>query len=77
MKRFSFFILMFGCVFSLEQWIAKTDNFTWYESDFHSFYPKSQWKELGSDEGKNKVLDNFVKTYTREGKIKKTGRGLV
>ena len=25
----------------------------------------------------NGLLDNFVKTYTREGKIKKTGRGLV
>jgi N utilization substance protein B len=25
----------------------------------------------------NGLLDNFVKTYTREGKIKKTGRGLI
>ena len=25
----------------------------------------------------NGLLDNFVKTYTKEGKIKKVGRGLV
>ena len=57
--RFSFFVL---CSFCLsDDWVLKYKGQNFYESDFYSFFPSSEWESVKTYDKRLSLFNDFKK----------------